>query len=76
MADSSFPRASDPGGGYVDRGQGAALLVSNGFAATEDRAVYRFAARSDSIAVRDTLRAYTVDSVIIAASRSWRAIPW
>ena len=58
-------RRVDPGGGYVDRGRGAALLVSNGFAASEDRAVYRFAARSDSIAVRDTLRAYTVDSVAL-----------
>jgi hypothetical protein len=66
LRDSSFPRAGDPGGGYVDRGKGAALLVSNGFAASEDRAVYRFAARGDSVALRDTLRAYTVDSVGIA----------
>ena len=53
--DSSFT-------GYVDRGRGTALLTSNGFAASEDRAVYRFVARGDSIAVRDTLRSYTVDS--------------
>lgn len=65
LRDSSFPRAGDPGGGYVDRGKGPALLVSNGFAASEDRAVYRFAARGDSVALRDTLRAYSVDSVAI-----------
>lgn len=63
--DSSFPRAGDPGGGYVNRGRGAALLVSNGFVASEDRAVYRFEVRSDSVPLRDTLRAYTVDSVLL-----------
>jgi hypothetical protein len=57
--DSSFS-------GYVDRGAGPALLVSNGFAASDDRAIYRFAPRSDSLAIRDTLRAYTVDSAIIS----------
>jgi hypothetical protein len=58
LADSSFPRVGDPGGGYKDRGKGAALLVSNGLAASEDRAVYRFAARGDSVG-------YTVDSAAI-----------
>lgn len=62
--DSSYPRTIDPPGGYVDRGKGAALLVSNGFGG-EDRAVYRFAVRGDSLALRDTLRAYSVDSVAI-----------
>ena len=57
--DSSFS-------GYVDRGAGPALLVSNGFAASDDRSVYRFAPRSDSLAIRDTLRAYTVDSAVIS----------
>jgi hypothetical protein len=50
---------------YVAPGQGAALLVSSGLAVSEDRAVYRFVTRQDSIAVRDTARAYTVDSVLI-----------
>ena len=66
--DSSFPVFADRASGYVDRGAGTALLVSNGFAASEDRAVYRFAPRSDSLVVRDTLRAYTVDSVTINLS--------
>ena len=50
---------------YVAPGQGAALLVSSGLPVSEDRAVYRFISRQDSIAVRDTARAYTVDSVLI-----------
>lgn len=54
--DSSFT-------GFVDRGNGTALLLSSGFPPSEDRAVYKFVPRGDSIAVRDTLRAYTVDSV-------------
>jgi len=65
LRDSSFPAHKDSANGYVARGQGSALLVSSGFAASEDRAVYRFNARGDSIVVRDTLRAYTVDSVLV-----------
>jgi hypothetical protein len=64
--DSSFPAFIDRASGYVDRGKGRALLVSNGLAASEDRAVYRFAPRGDSVALRDTLRAYTVDSVLLS----------
>jgi len=51
--------------GYVSRGGGAALLTSNGLPASEDRAIYRFVSRQDSITVRDTARAYTVDSVTL-----------
>ncbi|HET7471000.1 MAG TPA: hypothetical protein VFJ81_15050 [Gemmatimonadales bacterium] len=62
--DSSFPGATDwaAGGGYVNRGRGTALLLSNGFPGSEDRPIYRFAPRSDQIAVRDTFRTFTVDS--------------
>jgi hypothetical protein len=60
--DSSFPAFKDRAVGYVGRGNGTALLTSNGFAPSEDRAVYRFAPRSDSVALRDTLRRYDVDS--------------
>jgi hypothetical protein len=52
--------------GYVSRGGGSALLTSNGLPASEDRAIYRFVARQDSVLVRDTSRAYTVDSVVLA----------
>jgi hypothetical protein len=65
LRDSSFPAHKDSANGYVARGQGAALLVSNGFAASEDRAVYRFAPRANAIAVRDTLRPYAVDSALL-----------
>jgi hypothetical protein len=53
---------------YVAPGQGSALLVSSGLPASEDRAVYRFAPRPDSVTVRDTARAYTVDSVVITVN--------
>lgn len=68
--DSSFPSLAEfaSGGGYVNRGRGVALLVSHGLPASEDRAVYRFAPRSDQIAVRDTLRTYTVDSAAITVT--------
>jgi hypothetical protein len=64
--DSSFPAFVDRASGYVDRGKGTALLVSNGFAASEDRAVYRFAPRGGTVALRDTLRTYAVDSVLVS----------
>lgn len=59
--DSSFA-------GYVNQGNGTALLVSNGFSVSEDRAVYRFVPRGDSVTVRDTLRSYTVDSVMFTVT--------
>jgi hypothetical protein len=62
--DSTFGLPS----GYVERGGGRALLVSNGLPASEDRAVYRFDVRTDSIRVRDTLRKYDVDSVTLSLS--------
>jgi hypothetical protein len=59
--DSSFT-------GYIARGDGRALLASSGLPASEDRAVYRFASRSDSVSVRDTARAYAIDSVQLSFS--------
>jgi hypothetical protein len=53
---------------YVAPGQGSALLVSSGLTFSEDRAVYRFVTRQDSITVRDTARAYTVDSVMLTVN--------
>jgi hypothetical protein len=55
-ADSNFR-------GYVKSFAAAALLVSNGLNGIEERAIMRFPSRSDSVSVRDTLRAYTIDSV-------------
>jgi hypothetical protein len=59
--DSSFS-------GYVAQGAGKALLVSNGLPASEDRTVYRFASRSDSVSVRDTVHAYAIDSAQLSFS--------
>ena len=58
-ADSSFV-------GYVQPHQAAALLVSNGLEGFEERGLVRFLARADSVNVRDTLRAYTIDSVALS----------
>jgi hypothetical protein len=59
-----------PGGdsafvGYVRPGEGGGLLVSNQFSALDARTVLRFAARQDSVLVLDTLRAFTIDSVVL-----------
>jgi hypothetical protein len=58
-ADSSFR-------GYVQPFSSFALLVSNGLLGFEERGVIRFSRRPDSVGVRDTLRAYTVDSVLLS----------
>jgi hypothetical protein len=55
-SDSSFR-------GYVQPTTAAALLVSNGLQGQQQRAIMRFPPRSDSVSVRDTLRAYVIDSV-------------
>jgi len=52
--------------GYVNRGSGVALLVSNGLAVSDNRAAYRFASRPDSIVVGNDTVPYTIDSVAIA----------
>jgi hypothetical protein len=55
-ADSSFR-------GYVQPNAALALLVSNGLQGQQQRTIMRFPPRSDSVAVRDTLRGYAIDSV-------------
>lgn len=63
-----LPNSDSSYAGYVARSSAGALLVSNGLPASEDRAVYRFASRADSIEVRDTLRPYVVDSALLAVN--------
>ncbi len=65
---TALPGADSSFAGYVEAASAAALLVSNGLPASENRAVYRFVARADSIEVSDTNRGYLVDSVIIAVN--------
>ncbi len=61
-----LPGADTSYTGYVPRHRAGAMLVSNGLPAGNARAVYRFAPRVDSIAVRDTMRAYAVDSTLLS----------
>jgi hypothetical protein len=51
--------------GYTERSSGSVMLVGSGIPALADTSfgVIKFAARSDSILFRDTLRAYTIDSI-------------
>jgi hypothetical protein len=58
-ADSSFR-------GYVQPHAAAALLVSDGLQGFEERALVQFGRRADSVSVRDTLRAYAIDSVALS----------
>ncbi len=57
-ADSSFV-------GYVQPHQAPGLLVSNGLRGFEERGLVRFLTRAESLSVRDTLRADTIDSVAL-----------
>ena len=52
--------------GYTSRGLGAYFLVSDGLPGVpEQRGLVRFFPRPDSITVQDTLRTYTLDSVLV-----------
>jgi len=53
--------------GYTEASSGSVMLVGSGIPTLADTSygVIKFAARSDSIMFRDTLRAYTIDSVRI-----------
>jgi hypothetical protein len=55
-SDSSFS-------GYVGNGELISVLVSNGGGYGQTRGILRFFPRGDSVTVRDTLRAFTLDSV-------------
>jgi len=58
-ADSSYV-------GYVQPHQAPALLVSDGLEGFEERGLVRFLARETTVTVRDTARAYTIDSVALS----------
>ena len=60
-----LPGSDSSYAGYILPHRAGAMLVSNGLPAAEARAVYRFAPRLDSVSVRDTMRAYTVDSALL-----------
>ena len=72
--DSTFP-GPDQGGpaeGYVGRGRGSAILISNNLPGADYRAVLRFASRPDTLIVKDTARTYSVDSAALVVPISGR----
>lgn len=59
--------------GYTARGQGQSFLVTDALAGLpEMRGLMRFFQRPDSIAVNDTVRAYTIDSVALSITLTHR----
>jgi hypothetical protein len=63
---TAIPGADSSYTGYLQPHQAPTLLASNGLQGFEQRALVRFLARADSVSVRDTLRAYTIDSVALS----------
>lgn len=62
---TALPNQDSTFTGYTQRSSGSVMLVSSGIPTLADTnfGVIKFAARSDSILFRDTLRAYTIDSI-------------
>ena len=54
--------------GFLGAGEGTRLLLANGLGGEDFISVVRFARRSDSITVRDTLREFVVDSVLLTVN--------
>lgn len=52
-------------GGYVERGLGSSILVSNGLPASDARGVIRFVPRADTVLVDDEWLPYTIDSIAL-----------
>lgn len=53
-------------GGYVERGLGQSILVSNGLPAADARGVLRFVPRADTVLVDGEWLPYAIDSVTLA----------
>jgi hypothetical protein len=68
----ALPGADSAFVGYRNPGQGVSLRVSHQFPVSEDRAVYKFARRTDSLTYKDSLRAYTFDSLALELSLTYR----
>ena len=67
---TALPGADSSYQGYIEGGSGISLLVSNGLPVSENRALYRFGPRPDSVIVgatgaTDTVP-YVVDSVLLS----------
>lgn len=61
-SDETFPDV----GGYVDRGLGTSILVSNGLPAADARGIIRFVARADTVLVGEDWLPYTIDSISLS----------
>jgi hypothetical protein len=58
--------------GFLGAGEGSRLLLANGLDGEDYISVVRFARRTDSISVRDTLRPFEVDSVLLSVNLEGR----
>ncbi|HSB55667.1 MAG TPA: hypothetical protein VLD58_15005 [Gemmatimonadales bacterium] len=68
----AIPGGDSAATGYLRAGQGSSLRVSWQFPVSEDRAVYRFTRRTDSLTINGKARAYTVDSLALELSILYR----
>ncbi len=58
--------------GFLGAGEGSRLLLANGLGGEDYISVVRFARRNDSITVRDTLRPFAIDSVLLTVNLEGR----
>jgi hypothetical protein len=58
--------------GYLNPGQGSSLRVSWQFPLSEDRAVIKFARRTDSLTINGVTRGYQIDSLALEVSLGYR----
>ncbi len=68
----ALPDGDSSAVGYLRAGQGSSLRVSWQFPVSEDRAVYKFTRRTDSLVINGTTRAYTIDSLALEVSVLYR----
>lgn len=68
----ALPNRDSSAQGYLVAGQGNALRVSWQFPVSEDRAVYKFTRRADSLTINGVTRAYTLDSLALELSLLYR----
>lgn len=75
IQDTILPAISDGDtsfSGYLTAGEGSQLRVSWQFPVSEDRALIRFTARPESLAIGTEVKPYTIDSVALEVSLVYR----
>ncbi|MFN8651153.1 MAG: hypothetical protein U0133_20400 [Gemmatimonadales bacterium] len=58
--------------GYLLAGQGTSLRVSQNFPVSEDRALYRFTRRADSLTINGVVKPVSIDSIALELSVLYR----